>query len=115
MADVNTDFMLPFTMTPERPDGTPVPIDDASIVYASSDETVLQVRDLSTDSHTGNVFPVAAGTARISVTFDADTSGGVVTITGVSEDVNVTLGPSSLADHFTFTFGAPVPKTAPGP
>jgi hypothetical protein len=118
MADVNTDQMLPFTLAPLKDDGTPADIDNASVVYASSDETVMRVQDLTADNLSGNAFPVSAGTARVSVTFDADTGAGVNTITGVSEDVHVTLGPSAQATHFTFTFSAPVPKTPvppPGP
>jgi hypothetical protein len=115
MADVNTDQMLPFTLAPLKDDGTPADIDNTSVVYASSDETVMRVQDLTADNLAGNVFPVAAGAARVSVTFDADVGAGVSTITGVSEDVNVTLGPSAQATHFTFTFGAPVPKTGPTP
>jgi hypothetical protein len=34
----------------------------------------------------------------------------VTTINGVSEDVNVVLGPSQQASTFTFTFGLPVTK-----
>lgn len=118
MADVFTRQMLPFTMAPQKADGSDVDVDNDSIVYASSDETVLRVQDLSADNHSGNVFPVAGGDARVSVTFDADMGAGVVTITGVSPIVHVTVDPAeSQASTFTFTFGAPIdkPVTPPAP
>lgn len=118
MADVNTDQTLPFTLSPLKPDGTPGTVDPVSVVYASSDATVLTVENLSTDKLSGDVLTVAIGVARITVTADADLGAGVKTITGVSEDVNVTLGPLSMASTFTFTFGPPVAKPVtppPGP
>jgi hypothetical protein len=115
MADVNTDQTLPFTLTPLKPDGTPGAVDTASVVYASSDETVLTVGNLSADKMSGDVGTVAAGVARITVTADADLGDGVKPITGVSEDVNVTTGPLSMASTFSFTFGPPVDKVTPTP
>jgi hypothetical protein len=113
MATVFTDQTLPFTLVITKADGTPAVVDDTSIVYASSDETVLRVVGLAADNLSGSVDSVASGTARVSVTADADTGAGVVTITGVSEDVIVSVDPAALASAFSFTFGPPVPKTPP--
>lgn len=88
--------------------GNPAPVDGVP-VWASSDETVLSVVPAA-DGMSAVVDTVAPGTARVSVTADADLGAGTKTITGVSEDVNVTLGTSSLASVMTFSFGAPVDK-----
>lgn len=109
MADINTDQRfdnVALAITNSR--GNPAQVDGVP-VWASSDETVLAVTPAD-DGMSAMVDTVGPGTARISVTADADTGSGTKTITGVSEDVNVTLGPSSQASNFTFTFGAPVDK-----
>lgn len=109
MADINTDQRfdnVQLAITDSR--GNPASVDGAP-VWASSDETVLTVTPAA-DGMSAVVDSVAPGTARISVTADADMGAGTKTITGVSEDVNVTLGPSSQASNFVFTFGAPVDK-----
>jgi hypothetical protein len=113
MADLNTDQNLPFTLAITNAHGQPAPVDGVP-VYASSDETVLTV-DHAVDGMSGVVNSVAPGTARITVTADADTGAGTVTITGVSEDVHVTAGPSFAASSFKFTFGAPVDKASGAP
>jgi len=117
MADVTTDdASLPFTLGVTKPDGSPATVDN--IVYASSDETVLRMGVLAANNLSGSVDIVAEGTARVTVTGDADHGSGVHTITGVSEDVHVSTGPSSMASTFSFTFGTPVPKVPappPGP
>ena len=109
MADINTDQHFPsVTVAFTNAAGAPASVDGVP-VWASSDETVLKAI-VSADGMTADVTTVAAGVARISVTADADLGAGVVSITGVSEDVNVTLGPSAQASNMTFTFGAPVAK-----
>jgi hypothetical protein len=44
------------------------------------------------------------------VTADADLGAGTTTLTGVTEDLVVTLGPSSQASVMTLTLGAPRDK-----
>jgi len=110
MATMNTSQMLPFTLQPVKADNTPAEVQVGSIVYASSDETVMTITGLSADQLSGNASAVAEGVARMTVQADADLGAGVVTITGVSEDVTVTADPANLASSFTFTFGPPVPK-----
>jgi hypothetical protein len=111
MATMTDTQMLPFTLQPMKADGTPASVQAGSVVYASSDETVMTVTGLSADQLSGNVSAVAeGGPARITVQADADLGAGVVTITGVSEDVTVTADPANLASTFTFTFGPAVPK-----
>jgi len=41
---------------------------------------------------------------------ELDIGAGVVTITGVTEDITVTLGPSQQASTMTLNLGAPVAK-----
>ena len=109
MADINTDQNFPsVTLAITDPAGRPAAVDGAP-VWASSDATVLTVVS-SADGMSAVVDTVAAGVARISVTADADLGAGVVTITGVSEDVNVTVGPSHVASTIALTLGAPVAK-----
>lgn len=109
MADINTDQNFPtVTVTFTTASGAPAAVDGVP-VWASSDETILTATPAA-DGMSALVSTVAVGTARVSVTADADLGAGVVTITGVSEDVNVTPGPLSQASVMTFSFGAPVPK-----
>lgn len=109
MANINTDENFPaVTLTITNAAGAPAPVDGVP-VWATSDATILTVT-ASADGMTALVSTVAAGTARVSVTADADMGAGVSTITGVSEDVIVTQGPSQLASAMTFSFGTPVPK-----
>lgn len=111
MADVNTDQNFPSVVlevmdghTPPRParvDGVPV--------WASSDETVITVV-AAADGMSAVIDTVAPGTARVTVTADADLGAGVETLTGVSDDINVTLGPLSKASLVTLALGAPADK-----
>jgi uncharacterized protein YjdB len=78
-------------------------------VWASSDETVVVVSP-SVDGMAAAVNTVAAGTARITVSADADLGAGTVTITGVSEDIIVTVGPLSVASTMVLSLGAPAAK-----
>lgn len=61
-------------------------------VWASSDETIIRVVE-NADGMGGSVETVApGGPVRVTVSADADMGAGVVTITGVSEDITVTPG-----------------------
>ena len=109
MADITTDQNFPsvsLSITNSHGDAAAV---DGVPVWASSDETVLSVTPAD-DGMSALVDTVAPGVARISVTADADMGAGTKSITGVSEDVNVTEGPSFMASNFTFTFGPPADK-----
>jgi hypothetical protein len=113
MADITTDEYYPgVTLNFTTTGGQPATVQPGSIVWASSDETVVVVQNVAADGMTADVMTVAPSTspARVSVTCDADLGSGVNTITGVSEDINVTLGASSQASVITFTFPAPAPK-----
>lgn len=111
MSDINTDQTFPNAfLTITKNDGSPGSVDGIP-VWASSDETVLAVRPAA-DGMTAVVGPVAAGTARITVTADADLGAGVITITGISKDVEVSTGPLSLATTIVIDLGTPVDKTA---
>jgi hypothetical protein len=87
---------------------------DGVPVWASSDATVLAVIVDATGMN-AKVSSVAPGTARITVTADADLGAGTVTITGVSEDVTVTQDPAQLASLMSFNFGAAAAKTPAAP
>jgi hypothetical protein len=114
MADINTDQYYPnvaLTITDStgaaaRVDGVPA--------WASSDATVLSVQ-VAADGMSAAVMTVGPGTARVSVSADADLGAGVTTLTGVSEDINVTLGPSHQASVMTLSLGLPADKPAPTP
>lgn len=111
MADVNTDQNFP-SVTLEIMDAHTPPRQakvDGVPVWASSDETVLTVA-AAADGMSAVIDTVAAGIARITVTADADLGAGTTTVTGVSEDINVTVGPLSAASSFTITLGAPAAK-----
>lgn len=109
MADITTDQNFPnVTLTITNNRGQPAQVDGVP-VWASSDETVLMVTP-SADGMSAVVDTVAAGTGRITVTADADLGAGTTTITGVSEDVNVTVGPNSQASVMTLNLGAPADK-----
>lgn len=89
---------------------TPATVQPGSIVWASSDETVIRV-EAGPDGLAFEAPAVAPGIARLTVTADADLGDGVVTITGVSDDIEVTLAPAPLASVIRINLGAPVPKT----
>ncbi len=109
MADINTDQNYPnVALTITNAKGNPAAVDGIP-VWASSDATVLAVTP-SDDGMSAVVDTVAPGTARITVTADADLGPGTTTITGVSEDVNVTLGPSSQASIMTLNLGTATAK-----
>jgi len=115
MATLTTDDFFPnATLTITNDAGDPAPVEGAPI-WASSDETVLSV-DASADGLTASVNTVApGGPARITVTADADLGEGVVTITGVSEDITVTTGTAQRASVVAITLGASAPKVTPPP
>jgi len=106
--DINTDQFIPATLLITTAAGLPAAVEGAPI-WASSDETVLSVVP-SEDGMTAAINSVAPGTARITVSADADLGQGVMEITGVSEDINVTLGPSQFASVMTLNLGTPAPK-----
>lgn len=109
MADITTDQRfdnVALTITDSK--GRPASVDGIP-VWASSDETVLAVT-AAQDGMSAVVDTVAPGTARVTVSADADMGAGVVSITGVSEDVNVTLGTSTQASVMTLSLGTPVDK-----
>jgi len=111
MADINTSQQFNVTLAITNANGDPAPVDGIP-VWASSDETVMQVV-AAADGMSAIAPAIAPGTARITVTADADVGSGTTTITGVSEDINVTIDPNQQASIMTLTLGAPVPKAPP--
>lgn len=89
-------------------DGVTPAVVDGVPTWLSSDDTILHVIP-NADGMGGVVMCVAPGTAHIAITGDADMGSGVVSITGVSDDVTVTAGvvPASL---MKVTLGAPTKK-----
>lgn len=109
MADINTDQNYPnVTLVITNALGQPAPVDGVP-VWASSDATMLTVTPAA-DGLSALVDTVGPGTARFSITADADTGSGVTTITAVSEDINITIGPKHQASVMTLTLGAPTEK-----
>ncbi len=109
MADITTDQNYPnVTLTISDSQGRPAVVDGVP-VWASSDETVLTVT-ATANGMGATIDTVAPGTARVTVTADADLGSGVQELTGVTEDINVTLGASHQASTMTLNLGAPVDK-----
>lgn len=107
--DITTDQNFPNVVLDIRdPKGRPAPVDGIP-AWASSDETVVTVTPAN-DGMSALVDTVGPGVARVSVTADADRGEGVQTITGVSEDINVTIGPNSTASVMTLNLGAAADK-----
>lgn len=109
MADAFNTQQFDATLAITNSQGNPATVEGAP-VWASSDETVLNVTPAA-DGMSAIIGCVAPGTARVTVSADADLGAGVMTITGVTEDINVTTDPAQLASIMTLTLGAPVPKT----
>lgn len=94
------------TLSITNESGQQAPIDGMP-VWASSDETVLSVTP-TMNSMSAVISSVGPGVARISVMADANLGEGVSTITGVTEDITVTL--SNSASVITLILGEPTPK-----
>lgn len=103
MANAFTNQTAHGTLTITDSRGNPATVDGVP-VWATSDATVLTVTPAA-DGMSFDVNTVAPGTARLTVTADADLGSGVSTITGMSEDVVVTQNPNSLASTFNISFG----------
>jgi hypothetical protein len=106
--EINTDQVVDVTLAITNAAGNPAAVDGVP-VWASSDETVI-VAAAAVDGMSAVITTVAPGTARVTVTADADLGAGTTTLTGVTEDLVVTLGPSSQASVMTLTLGAPRDK-----
>jgi hypothetical protein len=110
MADLTTAEQFNPTLVITNTAGDPAPVDGVP-VWATSDATVISVT-AAADGMSAVVASVApGGPARVTVTADADLGTGVTTITGVSEDINVTQDPASMASVMTINLGPAVPKT----
>lgn len=111
MADaINTDQMFQnVTLVITNSHGDPASVEGPP-VWAVSDPTVLQLGTVAADGMSvDTISAMTVGSARVSVTADADLGAGTQTITGFA-DVEVTLGPSSQASVMTLSLGAPVAK-----
>lgn len=110
MADLLTSQEFPsVTLSITNSAGQPASVDGVP-VWATSDATIVSVV-AAADGMSAVVAAVAAGgPARVTVTADADLGAGVVTLTGVSEDINVAQDPAQLASVMTLTLGAAAPK-----
>ncbi len=111
MADFTTEQTLPVSFKIVDGRGRPAPVDGDPVV-ASSDETVARlgpdgVTNDGSGNYTMNIESVAVGTARVTVTADADISENVSEIVGVL-DLNVTLDPRTGARTIELTAGTPV-------
>ncbi len=82
---------------------------DGMPVWASSDETVLTVTPTE-NSLTATIDSVAPGSARVSVSVDADLGEGVTSIVGSTEDITVTMAPAGAATNVKLVLGEPVDK-----
>lgn len=110
MVDVTTDQWFPnvqLTITDDAGNAATV---DGIPVWASSDETVI-VATASADGMTATINTVAAGTARATVSADADMGAGTQTLVGFTEDIVVTLAAGPQASVMTLNLGTPETKT----
>jgi hypothetical protein len=115
MATLDTSQLFQGTVQFFLEDGTtPAVVQSGSIVWKSSDETVIRVI-ASADGLMFTAPAVAAGKARLSVSADADVGNGVTTITGVSEEITVTEAPAPKATVVKIDLGEPQDKPAPRP
>jgi hypothetical protein len=90
MTTITTTQQFSLTLAPKDRRGKPAPVQPGSIVWASSDESIVTV----TPDETGLKALVVAqgvGSANVNVSADADLGDGVSTIVG-SEGVTVSLG-----------------------
>jgi hypothetical protein len=109
MAAINTDQHFPSVVLSILDSaGRPATVDGIP-VWASSDETVITVIPTA-DGMGAAIETVAPGTARVTVSVDADMGEGIVELTGVTEDIVVSIGPSHQATTLTLTLGEPVAK-----
>jgi hypothetical protein len=117
MATISTDQFYPsVSLSATDAQGNAAPLFGVP-VWASSDETVLTVQ-ASADGMSAAIQTVApGGPARVSVSAEGDPTAGVDTITGVTEDITVTLGPSHEAKTLVLALGTPADKvvTPPAP
>lgn len=114
MAQIHTNEQFEGTFEFFLADGvTPAPVQPGSVVAASSDETSITIA-VSDDGHfvAPAVAPNPGNPARFTVSADSDLGDGVVTITGVSEDIDVIEAIAPQAAVIKITLGAPVPKHA---
>lgn len=110
MGALNTSQRYNAVLAITNNQGNPAPVQEGSIVWASSNDTVLTVTP-SADGMSCVIDSVAPGTARVTVQADADLGEGVSNITGVSEDIEVTQDPNTVASTFSITLGDPQPKS----
>ncbi len=118
MADITTDQNYPnatLKFTNARGEEAPV---DGTPAWASSNDTVLKatpsddgmkavINTVGPSPVDGDGNPIGT---RISATADADLGAGVKTLTIVSEDIFVTIGPNSQASIMVMDLGAPAEK-----
>lgn len=113
MATISTDQNYPnVKLTILDSKGRPAKVDGVP-VWASSDETQVTVTPAADgmSAVVDTVAPSSSGqTARITVSADADLGAGVTPLVGVSEDITVTQGPSSVASVMTLDLGAAADK-----
>lgn len=116
MANLDTDNNYPLgPIVAKNAAGAVVGLDPTPPVWASSDETVVTVV-AAADGLTALLTTVAPGTARVTVTADADPSSAVQNVIGTTEDLIVTLGPLSIATTIDVPVGSAIPKSpAPAP
>lgn len=98
------------TLTITNAAGQPAQVQAGSVTWATSDATVITVTPAADGMSAVAPCVAPGGPARLTVTADADMGAGVVTITGVSEDITVTLDPAQQASVVNIVMGAPVAK-----
>jgi hypothetical protein len=109
MADLLTSQQFNVVLTITNLAGQPAAVDGVP-VWATSDATVVNILPAADGMSAVAPAVAAGGPARFTVTADADLGAGVQTITGVSEDINVTQDPAQLASVITINLGPAAPK-----
>lgn len=103
MARITNTQNIGVSISPIDKKGAIAPVQDGSVAWASSDETVATVVVDPTNPLAATVTAVGVGVVQITVTADADLSEGVTTITG-SGALEVVAGE---AVGFQINFGTP--------
>ena len=109
MADINTDQHHEVTLRPKNDAGGDALVQAGSVIWASSDDTKLQIVVDPLNEMKARFNYITPGVGVLATaTADADLGDGVVTLTVVSEPINITQGPSSAATTMVMDLGAPI-------
>lgn len=103
--DLQDGFAIPLTVTPKDRDGNDAAI-DGKVDWASSDETLIVIREKDGVQYASTVPGPGTGPATVTATFDADLGEGRTEV-AIADVINVTAGPATTG---AVGFGTAVPR-----